>query len=190
MIVASGPSAAEAPLAEIEGRARIIATNNSWRLVPFADALYASDDHWWRTGAGNEFQGLKISRSEHPGVHQVELALDCRGLFVDGIVFDEPGVIGSGGGSGFQALNLAVQFGATRIALVGLDARVDRGVHWHGPHEGGLSNPHEGTAELWRVAMDRAAPVLAERGIEVVNCSACSALQGFRKMDLSEWLGG
>jgi hypothetical protein len=186
LVVASGPSAGEA-LAGIERRpCPTIAVNNSWRLCPWADVLYAGDAEWWATGLGDEFPGLKISRSAVPGVERVYLQKTGGGLYVNRLLF-EPGLLGAGGASGFQALNLAVQFGAADIALVGFDARVDLGAHWHGPHVG-LRNPSALTAKSWARHLDAAAPDLTARGIRVVNCSPISALTAYPKLDLREWL--
>jgi hypothetical protein len=101
---------------------------------------------------------------------------------------DTPGLIGAGGCSGFQALNLVAQFGATDIALVGFDARVDNGVHWHGKHKR-TGNPTRWTAAAWVANLDAAASALSARGIRVVNCSPVSALTAYEKTGLEEWLG-
>lgn len=188
VIVASGPSAAGQSIADAQGRCRTIVINNSWRLAPWADALYASDVAWWQTGAGDEFEGLKISRGDCAGVRKVSLRPLANSKWFDEFIFEPLGEIGAGGSSGFQALNLAVQFGAKKIALVGFDARVDLGTHWHGDHGGKLHNPQPGTAEIWRACLDRAAGVLADAGVEVVNCSPVSALQAYPKMSLNDAL--
>lgn len=186
VIVASGPSAVEQPIDLARGHAKVIAVNNSWRLAPWADVLYASDAAWWRVNSP-DFAGLRVSRKDVDGVLRVSLRGQPKAYHND-LIFDEPGVIGAGGCSGFQALNLAIQFGARDIALVGFDARVDQGVHWHGRHER-TSNPTEATAAIWRDNLDRQAVALRERGIRVVNCSPVSALTAYEKMGLEEWLG-
>lgn len=187
VIVASGPSAVEQPIDLAHGRVRCVAVNNSWRLAPFADVLYASDASWWRENDHAGFGGLRVSRSDVDGVLRVAIR-DKGHPLRDVMHFDTPGVIGAGGCSGFQALNLAVQFGATDIALVGFDARVDNGVHWHGNHER-TGNPTRWTAAIWAANLDAAASALAGRGIRVVNCSPVSALTAYEKMGLEEWLG-
>lgn len=101
------------------------------------------------------------------------------------IIF-ERGVIGWGGNSGFQALNLAVQFGATRIALVGYDMTTAHGLHWHGSHERGLSNPTAKSTASWRGILDSQAARLAAAGIEVINTSPVSALENYRRAPLSD----
>jgi hypothetical protein len=52
VIVASGPSAAGVNLECAKGKAKFIAINDSWRLVPWADALYAHDHAWWEVWNG------------------------------------------------------------------------------------------------------------------------------------------
>lgn len=107
------------------------------------------------------------------------------------ILVDVPGEIGCGskngyGNSGFQALNIAVQFGVRRIALVGFDLRIDRGVHWHGRHARGLNNPGDLHMMHWRHALNGAADDFARLGIDVVNCSPVSTLTAYPVMTLKE----
>tara|TARA_R100001244_G_scaffold47793_2_gene42607 strand:- start:2216 stop:2557 length:342 start_codon:yes stop_codon:yes gene_type:complete len=104
----------------------------------------------------------------------------------DKILVGRAGVLGWGGNSGFHALNLAVQFGADRIVLVGYDMRVDRGTHWHGQHPQGMNNPSEKNVVRWRNAVDDAAPMLAGLGIEVLNASPISALTAYPKVSFED----
>jgi hypothetical protein len=101
------------------------------------------------------------------------------------------GYVGAGGNSGFQCLNLAAQFGAKRILLVGYDMRVDLGEHWHPRHYPPLSNPHPNdNLPRWRAAIDGAAEFFAQAGIEIVNCSPVSLLKAYPKMTIGEALNG
>jgi hypothetical protein len=133
-----------------------------------------------------EFQGLKLSQdvkvAHRPqwGVRRVEVARSHDRLLVDFF-----GTIGWGGNSGFGALNLAVQFGAKRIVLVGFDMRLDKGLHWHGAHAG-LHNPNDRNVARWRRVIDGAAPTLKALGVEVLNASPISALQAYPKVDFME----
>jgi hypothetical protein len=106
----------------------------------------------------------------------------------DRLLVDFFGTIGWGGNSGFAALNLAVQFGAKRIILVGFDMRLDRGIHWHGAHSDGLHNPNHGVVLRWRRVIDQVAPTLAALGVTVLNASPVSALQAYPKVDFAEAL--
>jgi hypothetical protein len=101
------------------------------------------------------------------------------------MLFGETGKIGGGGNSGFQALNLAVQFGAMRIILIGFDMNEAAGAHWYGRNTWHMANnPDETSFRRWIKSMEMAAPILTARGIEVVNASPTSALTGFRKASL------
>lgn len=153
--------------------------------------LYATDFPWWEKHGGvPEFTGLKLSQDSKVrhrpawGVRQVECVRSQ-----DRILVDFFGKIGWGGNSGFGALNLAVQFGARRIILVGFDMRLDRGVHWHGEHQG-LHNPTDGNVARWRRVIDGAAPSLQALGVEVLNASPISALQAYPKVDFAEVFSG
>lgn len=106
----------------------------------------------------------------------------------DRLQLDKFGVIGWGGNSGFHALNLAAQFGAAKIVLVGFDMRLDLGVHWHGKHPNGMCNPNNTAVLRWRKCIDSAEPVLAEVGIEVLNASPISALTAYCKVDFEEMM--
>ncbi len=166
-----------------------MAINESWQLCPWADVLYGCDPTWWNLRLGvREFAGLKISRERDnkdlawpalaDDIHKIKIERYC-----DRLLRDEIGKIGSGGNSGFQSLNLAVQFGAKRILLIGYDMRVDRGEHWHPRHPMPLSNPHPNdNIPRWRKAIDGAAGVLAALGIRTINCSLESALTAYPKM--------
>ncbi|ORE90638.1 hypothetical protein ATO13_22001 [Stappia sp. 22II-S9-Z10] len=108
----------------------------------------------------------------------------------DTILLDRFGVVGWGGNGGFHALNLAVQFGARRIILVGYDMTLANGVHWHGRHPRGLNNPTAGNVDRWRRVLDQAAAPLAKLGVDVINASAASALKLYPKTNLVEAVNG
>lgn len=186
VIVAGGPTAKDAPLDDMKGKCRCIAVNEGYRLAGWADVLYGCDGRWWQVRQGVKgFVGLKISQD----LRAVRQFKDIRKVDVvhkDEILVERKGQIGSGGNSGFQAINLAVQFGATRIVLVGFDMRIDRGIHWHGPHPNHLNNPRATNVERWRRAIDGAAGQLMALGVIVVNASQVSELTGYPKMSLLE----
>lgn len=194
VIVASGPSAKDADLAQAMGRAKVIVINSSWQLAPWADVLYGCDFAWWRVNEGvPKFAGLKISQDPKavrffPGVHLVKTTrpgYDSPSI----LLTQDAGTIGHGGHGGFQAVNLAAQFGPpSKIILVGFDMRTDLGVHWHGKHTGGLNNPNARQVGRWREAFDSIAPSLAGLGILVINASPISALTAYQKMTLQEAL--
>lgn len=185
VIVASGPTAAEVPLELAKGKARFLAIKDAWKLCPWAEYLYACDHHWWEAHKGVvPFLGQRICYDRQTvdkylalGFLKVEIQRS-----IETFRFDHPGYVGWGGHSGFHAINLAAQWGAKRLLLVGFDMRVDRGNHFFGNHPYGANKPTPGNCEKWVKHMDRVAPALTERGIEAINCSAVSALTAFPKL--------
>lgn len=102
------------------------------------------------------------------------------------MLFEQQGQVGDGGNSGFQCLNLVAQMAPQRIVLVGFDMRLDKGVHWHGWHEGHLGNPRNSKLPRWRRALDGAAALLTARGVEVLNASPVSTLTAYEMCDIEK----
>lgn len=149
--------------------------------------LYACDRAYWRASSAlADFQGLKVTGSSSAQKEFPELELVNVERRTDLVRFNEWASVGDGGNSGFQALNLVLQMGATRVVLVGFDLSLERGVHWHGRHGAGLNNPREESILRWRRGFEASAPMLAELGIEVYNASPHSALEAFPKRSLEE----
>lgn len=137
-----------------------------------------------------DFQGTKLAHetgvcATYRDIHKIEVVDHNK------MLFEDPGVIGSGGNSGFQALNLAVQFGATKILLVGFDMHGGNGVHWYGRNVGrNMNNPLDHTYVRWREAFNKQSAVLRGMGVEVVNASPDSALVCFERKPVEEALAG
>lgn len=189
VIVASGPSASTVPVYLAEGRARCIAINTSYKLAPWADVLYGCDYAWWLKQRGMpDWPGLRVSQDRvacemYPGIHRVYCNRKAETL-----QFERLGHILWAGNSGLQAVNLAAQWGAVKIILVGFDMTVSHGSHWHGPHGAGLSNPSVNSVRRWQHRTDQAAAALAARGIRAINCSPISVLTRYPRMTLAEAL--
>jgi hypothetical protein len=134
------------------------------------------------------FTGLKLAHdtgvcSTFRDIHKVEIRDEDRFLF------DEPGTVGSGGNSGFQAVNIAAQFGATRIMLIGFDMHSGGGLHWYGRNRWhSANNPSNANLMHWRDVFTAQAPHLKARGIEVVNASPDSALVCFERGSIEDTL--
>ena len=143
--------------------------------------LYACDYDWWQHNRGRtDFRGLRLGadvRNNKWGVLPVKVDMRRHDIAVHKF-----GTVGSGGNSGFQALNLAVQFGCRNIILVGYDMHDQNGIHWHGKHDNGLRNPTRQSLGKWRVAIDRQAALLEQIGARVLNASLDSALTAYPKM--------
>lgn len=194
VIVATGPSASGQPLDAARGRARFIAIKASWRLAPWADALYGVDKAWWLANQGAPgFVGRRFCPS--PTACKVFQDVTLVRLVARAeILTEEIGKVGcglrSGGGhSGFQAINLAVQFGATRIVLVGFDMTLANGAHWHDDYRG-VAKPDAGRVKTWREALDCCASQFEKLGVKVINASHRSALKNYPKAGLLEAIAG
>src|SRR5580765_1895454 len=62
-ILASGPSMSQ-QVADAVRRLRTVVVNNTFRLAPWADILYAADSRWWHAAVNKDlvtFQGKRVS---------------------------------------------------------------------------------------------------------------------------------
>lgn len=188
VVVASGPSATEIPIEKGRGFARFIAVNKSIELCPWADVWYGCDHSFWKSvEGGREFTGLRMTIDHRASVEWEINHVDCRKV-TDVANLDQINSVGWGGNSGFHALQIAVKALCTKVILVGLDATVNHGVHWHGVHPDGMANPRRSTVSRWVRAIDGAAPQIEAMGVRVFNCSSISALRAFPKATFEEAL--
>lgn len=163
---------------------RVIAVNNAYQLAPWADALYAADENWWRRHNGVPgFQGLRVAiepqRKVWPGMHVL------RNTGKEGLELNPTG-LRTGLNSGYQSLGLAVHLGAKKIGLLGFDMRHPAGqpTHFFGDHPSGRGTPSKFHA--WIKAFETLAQPLNDLGIEVINCTPDSALKAFSMAPLSD----
>ncbi len=178
--IASGPSLIADDVAFVRGKAKTIVVNSSYQMALWADCLYAADAHWWRWQKGApEFAGLKYSleanAAKWPGVNVLQYGGEM-GLSSD------PTTLSSGRNSGYQAIGLAVHFGASRIVLLGYD--MQRGLkgeeHWHGNHPRHDRSDYPNFLRFF----DSIAGLLKARGVEVINCTRRTALKCFDRQPL------
>jgi hypothetical protein len=180
-VMASGPGMTQKVADEVYAAGvPAIVVNSTYRLAPWAQMLYAADPEWWLYESNRtalKFPGLRVSCQPVAGVHQL------RNSGIHG--FDpDPACVRTGGNSGYQALHVAAHAGAARVLLCGFDMQETRGeAHWHGKHPHGLRNTPAETYARWRDRFAAMAPILAERGVDVVTVTP-SALTCFRSGDL------
>ena len=181
-------------------RCPVIAVNDAYRLLPFADILYACDGAWWDTHKGcAEFAGEKWSSHGEASHNDKRLHGERYGLTLvrgsqclqhgrggrcaDGDIFStDPTHIHYGGNSGFQAINLAMLFGARRIVLVGFN--MDNQGHFFGAHPRPLRNVDHSRTVMTFTHAWRHLPA----GVETINATPGSLLRGFPRMSLDEAL--
>ncbi len=191
-ILASGPSITATTAHYARQHAdRVITINETWRLCIGADVLYAADADWWlaRGPTPDEFTGqhwtqnIGWNREKEKPPH-IRVAQSRPGTQIT-----RDGAIALGNNSSFQAMSLAVKWGADKIVFLGLDMCNPNGVtHWHGDHPKELRNTKDAAFVNFRKVFQQSAPVLQELGVEVINTSLRSALECFPKMRLEDAL--
>lgn len=191
IIIASGPSLKKQDVEMCRGRGKVIAIKKCVELTPWADVVYGCDGPWWRSVQGlMKFEGLKLAHeptvcNSEWGIRKVDIPDPKCNRFL----FDKVGTIGSGGNSGFQAMNLAAQFGVSTIITLGFDMGGETGGHWYGRNNWmQANNPDQWCYQRWQRAFAISAPELKARGIEVINASRNTALTCFRRMSIGEAL--
>ena len=193
-LIASGPSLTPSQIEYLAPRHAfgdlvVAGVNDAYRICPFLDLLYAADERWWDLhhnqatapiratyipGAGPEPDGEHVARYNLVGI---------PGRAEPGLS-PVPDYVHLGQHSGFQLINLTIAAGAARILLLGFDCRLDGDRrHWFGDHPAELNR--DSPYNRFRYEIEYAAPAIAARGVQVVNCSPGSALTCFPIADLA-----
>lgn len=199
IIVASGPSAEiydNNALLPYKEEARIIAVNDAYRLVPFADILYGADWWWWqKRKMVPEFNGFKIGLT-YDGIRGLpysgwadskekdQLSYQLASTGKEGLELEDKRAIRTGQNSGYQAINLAVNLGADRIILLGFDMKSGKDAnHFWGDYDD-HGNPTKGLYKQWKNNFKTMVEPLKEIGVQVINCTDGSALKCFPRCEL------
>ncbi len=192
IVAATGESLTE-EVADLCRGQDVIAVNDAYRRMPYARALYAADAAWWHLHNGAPgFAGQKWIPVNKVCMDLNKAAADRYGLSMVwgdrelGFSF-RPGRVHLGANSGFQAVNLALLWGATTVVLVGFDMR---GSHFFGEHPPMArrmpGSKGKGFARWIRHFETAAASLPADR--RIINATPGSALTCFPMMTLEEAL--
>jgi len=199
IIVAPGPSAEKYnnnALLPYKEEARIIAVNDAYKLVPFADVLYGCDWWWWqKRKMVPEFDGLKIGLT-YEGItglpysgwagskEKDQLSYQLASTGKEGLELEDKRAVRTGQNSGYQAINLAVNLGADRIILLGFDMKSGKDKeHFWGDYED-HPNPNKGLYKSWLKNFKTMVKPLEKAGVQVINCTEGSALKCFPMCEL------
>lgn len=108
-----------------------------------------------------------------------------KNIAPDGLSKD-PGGLATGANGGYQAVNIAVLAGASRIVLLGYDCKdaKDGRAHWFGDHPEKHVRPHATWLTRWRTV----APIAKRLGVEIINCSPESAIDCFTRASIESVL--
>jgi hypothetical protein len=193
IVAATGPSLTEDVAELCRDHRAIIAVNDAYKRLPFAPVMYACDAAWWRAHKGcPDFRGEKWSTHNPSGNDKREAARLYGVRLVAGKkaagFSTDPAVIHYGNNSGFQAVNLAILFGAKRVVLVGFNMRREGNQeHFFGSHPAPLRRAS--SFGQFIAAFNEAAKQMP-RGVEIINATSGSALGCFPYMPLQEALDG
>jgi hypothetical protein len=186
IVAATGPSLTpdvveECRRAHAAGGFRVIAVNDAYRLMPWADALYACDSAWWKHHLGTDFSGVKWSTHHKDGNDKLDVAREYGVRIVNGKsakgFSSDPGMIHYGMNSGFQAVNLAILLGAVTIVLVGFNLQhVDGKKHFFGDHPRRLQRAVK--YERFALPFEYASKHMPT-GVTILNATPRSALKCF-----------
>lgn len=173
-IMAGGPSLTQDIVdAVMREQVCTIVTNDTWRIAPEADVLFACDAAWWLarnprvSPTAQEFAGKRI-------VSEPQRVPDAT--------YVKPYGCGGGSNSALQAAYFARDF--DQVLLFGVDLCDDCLTHWHGLHQHGLGNPDADTFRRARKAWSAFAELSARPN--VINCNPRSALECFPKVHVKE----
>ncbi len=148
------------------------------------------DRAWWITHAGNVAGDFELwTSSDHVAR---TFGLNWVRAEPGGGVSTTPGTIRHGGNSGFQAVSLALHFGAARVVLLGYDMQFTDGrTHWHGDHRGTAKNPMGNPiAKRMKDWIGRFEQLAAEAAVPIVNATRQTALACFPRATIEEALCG
>lgn len=211
-ILAGGPSLTAAQFAMVAAahetkRLRCIAVNDSYLRAPYAEVMFGADAAWHAAHRAGKpkpelglsaedvraryaaFAGLRCSVQQNGGL-AADVHVLGAGYFPIRNALTMPGAgsteLVAGRNGAHQALNLAIRAGAARVLLLGCDGGpIDGATHHHGGHGEAIS---AATWEAVRRSYSAAEGAIAALGVDVVNCSARSHIESFRKMELADAL--
>lgn len=185
----SGPSLCMDDVRLCYAHARILAVNDAWRLTgPQADVLFGPDAEWWkwRKDDSDTFFPWQLWTLD-PEAVQWRSRLHCVNFHgQEGIEFNDPAVVRTGGHGGYTAINIAVHLGAKKIVLLGYDMQPgpDGRNHFFGEHPNGHHVNYE-----FKLGVYAALPaLLASHNIEIVNASRVTAIPYIKRVTLEEAL--
>lgn len=168
---------------------KVITVNESWRMCSGADVCYGADSAWWlnRGPTPDKFAGERWTQDHQWSVPKPPGMQTMPSKPGSDIAPPGSDFIYTGHNSAFQALGLAVAWGASCVVFLGLDlSPAPTGEnHWHDDHPEPLVNSVAAYPVFMR-AFNKAAPTLESMGVRVVNASRRTALTAFPQMTIEE----
>lgn len=193
VVIANGISLTRADIdkaLELAPDATVIAISDAYHLAPHATFLYSCDYKWWNwhyasvRGSGFEGRLLSIDPIAVGRFEAVEQIACVDAAAARPGLCKSRNAIHNGYSSGYQAVHIARNMGATKIVLLGFDYGATGQGHWFGGHP---DNSVSDFPVMVR-AFDSLAQDLIDEGIEVINCTRETALRCFPRMTLQDAL--
>lgn len=199
IVAATGPSLTDEVVKKVRmtrwlERWRVIAINDAYKVMPWADAMYACDNQWWlkvprdfsqfsgelwTSHEDNDVNDYRPIAEKFPAVNAI--AGKCGSEFSL-----DPTVINYGWNSGFQAINLALLKGCRRIVLVGFDHRhVNGQSHFFGDHPKEIHTMAKDSWDSHIKSFEHCARHLP-KDVSIINATPGSALKCFPMMSLED----
>jgi hypothetical protein len=190
LVMGSGPSLTQADVTLARAHAgATIAVNDSYKLAPDADVLYAADTRWWGWHKGAH-EAHAVGSVKYPAfIGKIAYCLGATGYPhvqilkrgpQTGLTLD-PTRVALGLNGVYQSINVAVHLGATRVILLGVDMK---GGHFFGHHPNNSGPPFSMCLQRFATLVEP----LKKAGVEVINCTPGTALKAFPRVPLTEVL--
>ncbi|RWO90923.1 hypothetical protein [Mesorhizobium sp.] len=188
-VLAAGPSTNALDLSRLRGR-RVIAVKSAWKVFAAADVLFFADGRWWREKqlrpGVDAFAGLIVTTAmeiSDPRIKRIK-KIDPKQLSA------KPGEVALARSSTTGAINLAIHFGAKKIVLLGVDAKLapdgtrhNHGLRWPWP-KGATAEAFADQAKEFEAI----APSAAGMGVEIVNANPDSAIKTWPRLKFEDCL--
>jgi len=181
IVIATGPSLRCKDVQALRGVGLTVAINCAVFYAPWADFLFAADNAWWHTYGPMVawYKGPRISKTcVAPGIER----------------WHGKGWPRTGGNSGHMGVQVAVDKGATHVAIYGFDQQKTDGLaHCHADHPKTMKGKRTNMGNAvgiaaWPRLMAATAVDLKRCGVRVVNLSRETALDCFERMSVEEFL--
>lgn len=183
--IAGGPSLTKDDVDFCRGKGRVYAVKEAALLAPWADVLYAADHDWWTNNPDRwrDFKGEKWTIENRASQLFPEInAIRCR---TEWKWSNTPGIIATGGNSGFQVINMAVLDGAEKVVLLGYDYGYEPGQDKHWWDKDHPRTSRQSNYAEWNKRLAAAAPLIP---VPVLNASRQSAITCFPRLSLKDAL--
>lgn len=191
IVVGAGPSLAGTDLGRLRGLGHVIAVNESYHDLPFADLIFSLDTHFMGKHAEDLANHTPQVLYAVPQNDDIGFLLTEGALYVERrrdeystLLSLDPSWIQSGGNSGFGAFNVAVLKRAKIIYLFGLDYTSDHYCPERYTHQ--PRNHNERYYPRWARVYEKTLPILERIGTRVINASPKSNLTVFPRCTVEE----